>query len=131
MLELRGHRKVFYLEQDRATSGVRQIAAAKTPGYAELAARQVHRKHFPETTLPSFSVLFITTHPNRRDAAAKAIAKMKGADLWLFISQTDLKPETFLFSPITYNCNGEVGPLVRSQAAPPAPPNRAQVDCKT
>ncbi|NLX96722.1 MAG: hypothetical protein GXY83_11145, partial [Rhodopirellula sp.] len=62
----------------------------------------------------AFSVLFITTHPHRRDAAAKAISKMKGADLWLFISQTDLKPEAFLFEPITYNCKGEAGPLVRA-----------------
>lgn len=126
MLALRGHRKVFYIEQDRNTSGVRQIASAKTPGYAELAARQGHRKHFPETTLPAFSVLFITTHPHRRDAAAKAISKMKGADLWLFISQTDLKPEAFLFEPITYNCKGEAGPLVNPPVDGIVPPTSDQ-----
>ena len=56
MLSVGPHRKAFYLEQDRNTSGVRQIAASKTPGYAALAERQLHRQHFPETTLDTFSV---------------------------------------------------------------------------
>ena len=44
LLSLCGHRKVFYLEQDLATSSPRQIAARKMPGYRELARRQGHRK---------------------------------------------------------------------------------------
>ncbi len=54
LLTTRGHSKVFYLEQDRATSGVHQIAASKTAGYAELASAQLHRRHFPQTTLDEF-----------------------------------------------------------------------------
>ena len=40
--------KVFYLEQDRATSGALQIASSKTAGYAAMAEKQLHRRHFPE-----------------------------------------------------------------------------------
>ena len=42
--------------------GARPAAAgrrAKTPGYAALAERQLHRRHFPDTTLESFTVLCV------------------------------------------------------------------------
>jgi hypothetical protein len=53
-----GHSKVFYLEQDRATSGVRQVANGKTPGYAAMAERRLQTRHF-EASVPGFSVLVV------------------------------------------------------------------------
>jgi hypothetical protein len=113
LLSVRGHKKVFYVERDLGTSSPKQVAARKTKGYAELAARQHHRKHFPQTTLDRFSVLFVTTTKYRRDATAKAIAKRPRPDLWLFVDQRDVTPETFLFEPITWNHLGQAGPLVK------------------
>ena len=34
-------------------------------------------------------------------------------DLWLFASEKEIAPESFLFDSITYNHLGEAGPLVR------------------
>ena len=65
LVEYQGQRKVYYLEQDRATSSPRQIAARKSKGYAKLANLKGHRKHFPETTLDNFRVLFFTTNDYR------------------------------------------------------------------
>ena len=113
MLSVAGHRKVFYVEQDRGTSGVRHIAASKTPGYAAMAERHHHRRHFPETTFDTFTVLVVAPSPRRRDALRHAIANMPGADLWRFVSATELKPETFIDTPIVYPCDGEPRPLVR------------------
>lgn len=114
LLSAQGHRKVYYLEQDRATSGVRQIAASKTLGYAAMAEQLLHKRHFPEATVPTFSVLMITTDPRRRDALRKEIGKKPGAALWKFAAQTDLRPETFLSEPVFYSCDAvEPTPLVR------------------
>ena len=57
--------KVFYLEQDRATSGAQQIANSKTAGYAAMAERLLHRRHFPAATLDDFSVLMVAPSPKR------------------------------------------------------------------
>ena len=54
---------------------MQQIAAAKTPGYAELQQTKGHRKHFPETSYDDFGVLMVTTSPGRRNQLAKAIDK--------------------------------------------------------
>jgi len=123
------HRKVLYLEQDRATAGVRQFVARKTPGYAALAKRGGHRRHFPQATVDSFSVLAVTLTPRRRDALKKALRGKSGADLWKFASQTDLTPEAFLHDPVFYPCEGDPVPLVRrsdppdSQEPPPGSPS--------
>jgi hypothetical protein len=117
MLAVGEHRKVFYLEQDRNTSGVRQVAASKTPGYAALAERQLHRRHFPSTTLDTFSVLAIVPTPQRRDALRKALREKNGASLWRLAAATDLSPEGFLFAPVFYPVDGEATPLVRLTAA--------------
>ena len=113
VLEVRGHAKVFYLEQDRNTSGVAQIAASKTAGYAALAERQLHRKHFPQTTLDAFSVLMIAPSERRRDALKKAIREKPDAALWRFAAVSDLTPETFLFAPVFHPCEGEPLPLIK------------------
>lgn len=115
ILESMGHRKVFYLEQDRGTSSPAQIAARKTKGYAELARQQGHRRHFPETTLPTFSVLFITTTRYRRDLAAKLIATQPGAELWRFVDGHDLSVEAVLHQPILIDTTMTAKPLVNQR----------------
>lgn len=110
-----GQQMVFYLEQDRNTSGVRSIAASKTKGYAEQEARNGHRRHFPDTTLDRFRVLMVTTHHGRRKALQKAIKNKPGSDLWLFACQHELTSEHFPFGNVFYDCNDESGPLIRKK----------------
>ena len=106
--------KVYYLEQDRATSGVQQIANGKTAGYAAMAQGKHHRRHFPQATLDQFSVLMITPTEKRREALRQAIRAKPGADLWRFAAAGDLKPDRLLFEPIYYTCDGdEAKPLLR------------------
>lgn len=52
LLSSRGFRKTFYLEQDRGTSGVRQIAVSKTT-YLGVAACGKPKRHFRETNVDS------------------------------------------------------------------------------
>ncbi len=118
LLGLGDLRKVFYLEQDRATTGIRQVAARKTPGYAELARRSWHTRHFPQTTIDSFTVLLITPTPRRRDGLRKALREKPGAKLWKVASQTDVTPEAFLFEPIFYPCEGDPTALVKPSSIP-------------
>lgn len=113
LLDCRGYKRVIYLEQDRGTSSVNQIAAAKTPGYMELHRRAHHRKHFPETSYDDFTVLMITTNPGRRNQLAKAIQGKEGDQLWLFVAQDELTPETLLYEPIYRNVKGEAVALLR------------------
>jgi hypothetical protein len=117
LLASRGHAKVFYLEQDRNTSGALQIAASKTAGYAAMAERQLHRKHFPQTTLDTFSVLMVAPTTRRRDALKKAIREKPGSALWRFVAAPDLTAENFLFAPIFHPCDGEPLPLIKPVAA--------------
>lgn len=115
LLSVGAHKKVFYLEQDRATSDPKQVAARKVKGYAELYRRQLHRNHFPHTTLEKFTVLLVTVDAFQRDQIAKEVAKQTDFEpgLWLFVDLHDLQPETFLHQPITYNCQGEAAPLLQ------------------
>ena len=113
LVSMRGHAKVFYLEQDRNTSGVSQIAASKTAGYALMAERQLHRKHFPQTTLEAFTVLMVAPSVRRRDALKKAFREKPGAALWRFAAMSDLTPENFLFAPVYYPSEGEPLPLIK------------------
>jgi hypothetical protein len=115
MLTVKGHSKVFYLEQDRNTSGVRQIAASKTQGYAVMAQFQMHRKHFPGATLDAFTVLMIAPTHRRRDALRKAIHGKPGSELWRFAAVPDVTPDQFLHSPIFYPCVGDPTPLIKPQ----------------
>jgi hypothetical protein len=119
LLAIGEYSKVFYLEQDRSTTGVRQSAARKTAGYAELAKRGLHRRHFPEATLPTFTVLTVAPSPGQRDALRKAVRDKPGADLWKFAAQSDLTPELFLNEPVFFPCEGGPTPLVKLQPAAP------------
>lgn len=118
ILSLRGHRKVFYLEQDRGTSGIHQIAASKTPGYAQMLLQQTHRQHFPTTTLPTFTVLMVVPDPRRREALRKVVRPQPGAGEWRFVADSELTAESFLKAPIFYPCEGEPKPLIKTEAAP-------------
>lgn len=113
LLATRGHSKVFYLEQDRATTGVHQIAASKTQGYSVLAEVNGHRRHFPETTIDTFTVLMVAPNARRRDALRKTIGEKRGASLWRFASQEDMQPEKLLYAPIWYPCDGEPASLIK------------------
>lgn len=120
LLAVGEHRKVFYLEQDRATTGVRQVAARKTPGYAELFKRNGQIRHFPQATVPGFTVLLIAPTARRRDGLRKAIKDKPGADLWKFAAQPDLTPEAFLHEPVFFPCEGDPVPLTKTSAATPS-----------
>lgn len=102
-----GHKKAFYLEQDRATSGVTQIAASKTPGYAMMAEVQAHRRHFPATTLSSFTVLMVAPNAKRRDSLRRAVQGKAGAQLWRFVAAEDLQADLLLYEPVTYPADGD------------------------
>lgn len=114
LLEMAGHRKVYYIEVDRGTSSPNQIAARKTKGYAALAEIQHHRAHFPSTTLPVFSILFVTTNPSRAREVARAIRKRPRPDLWLFLNRQNLTADNFFFHPVTYDSELIAAPLARS-----------------
>jgi hypothetical protein len=109
--------KIHYLELDRGTSGIQQIAHSKTLGFAELAKRKLHRRHFPMTNTDSFFVLSVSPSARRRDLLRKAIADKPGAELWKFAAWPEITPETVLFGPIWCRCEGESQPLVRTPAA--------------
>ena len=114
LLLYKGGSKVFYLEQDRATSGVQQIANSKTAGYAAMADESLHRRHFPDATVDQFSILMVAPGPKRRDALRRAIQGKPGASLWRFAASQDLAPGRLLFEPIYYTCDGdEPKPLLR------------------
>lgn len=108
--------KVFYLEQDRSTSGVSQVAARKCKGYAALAERGLHAKHFPQTNVQTFTVLCIAPNARRREALRKAFVGKVGSQLWRFAAGEELKRETFLHEPIWYAVSGEPMPLVKPEA---------------
>ena len=115
LLSTLGHSKIFYLEQDRATSGVHQIASGKTPGYAALAERNMQTRHF-QATVAGFTVLMISPTDRRRDALRKAIKDKQGASLWRFATASDVTPEKVLHMPIWYSCGKEEpDPLVKPQ----------------
>lgn len=113
LLSSQGFNKVFYLEQDRGTSSPKQVAARKTKGFAELAKRELHRSHFPDTNVPAFSVLVVTTSDYRCQAIGKELTKLPRPDLWLMVNEKQLTPQSLLHGDVTINFQGEAGPLVQ------------------
>ncbi len=114
LLDVGGQRRPYYVEIDRGTTGVRRVAASKTPGYAELARRGTHRRHFPTATCDDFSVLLITVSDNHRDRLRCEVAKKTDArpDLWLFASRDEFTADAALFGDVFYDHTGSVGPLL-------------------
>lgn len=123
LLSLRGHRKVYYVERDLGTSSPKQIAARKTKGYAALAAQQLHRRHFPQTTIETFGVLCVTTNEYRCKQIAQQLSKRPRPDLWLTISAEELTADSFLSQPITWNHKLERAPLVKLPASRASSPD--------
>jgi hypothetical protein len=117
LLEVASHSKIYYGEIDRGTSGIQQIAHSKTPGYAALAESKLHRRHF-ETTTDSFFVLHISATAGRRDAILRTISDKPGAALWKFAALSDLTPETLLYEPVWYRCDGQIQSLIRPVPSP-------------
>jgi len=114
LLSFKGTSKVYYLEQDRATSGAQQIANGKTVGYATMAEHRLHRRHFPQATLDDFAVLMVAPNPKRRDSLRHAMREKPGASLWRFTCTSDFVPEQLLNDAILYTCNSdEPKPLFR------------------
>jgi hypothetical protein len=112
VLHVRGFRKVFFLEQDRATTGVKQVADGKSRGYAALAERQLHRQMFPEANVEGFTVLCITPDRKRRDALRLAMNNRPGSNLWRFAAAEDLADDPF-HRPIFYPCLGEPSSIIK------------------
>lgn len=107
------HSKSYYLELDRATSGIQQIAASKTPGYAAMLAGRQYLRHF-STTAETFTVLHLSPTPGRRDLLRNAVATKEAAALHWFASSTDWTPEKALTEPIFYRTDSdEPRPLIR------------------
>lgn len=116
LLDVAGHRGVFYVEQDRDRDNYshRRVAAMKTPGYSELYAQGFHRRHFPTTTLNRFTVLLIAPHPDRRDALRRAFRGKDGSQFLRFSATTDLSSTSFFHGPVWFLAeDGEPGPLVK------------------
>ena len=113
LMQKGGHRKVFYLEQDRDTTReAKRVAASKSAGYAALAAKQLHRRHFPATTLDRFTVLMIAPTPKRRDALRQAMSTQPAASVWKFAAWSDLTKENLLTGSVFYPCVGEPASLI-------------------
>ena len=87
----------MYVELDRDTYFHDRVAARKTPGYKKLLASRFHRKHFPDTTLDHFYVLFFAPTEKRsrqlRDAFAKKNADDPALKIYRFGSFETLTPE--------------------------------------
>lgn len=108
--------KAYYVEVDRATSGVQQIAAHKTRGYAAMLERDLRSRHFPQANVPGFGVLSVSPTAGRRRKLAEAVAGQPGASLWRFAAMDELTPDTSLFEPVWYDCKGEAMPLIKRGA---------------
>lgn len=116
LLGYHGFKKVYYVEVDRETSGVQQIAASKTPGVVGMAEQGLHVRHFADTNVENFTMLLITHKETRRDALQRAIAAKPGGRHWKFIAWSDVKPETLLYEPILRDHEGKAVPLLKKVA---------------
>lgn len=114
LLEIAGHRKVYYVEVDRGTSGAKRVASSKMPGFNELFLTARHKQHFPSATVDDFCVLLVTVDVNHRNRIKREVAKRTDLrpELWMFASRDEFTPEQMLFGDIYIDHTGEVGPLV-------------------
>ncbi len=105
-LQVGDHSKAFYLEIDRASSGISQICGSKAPGFAGLLSSGLHQKHF-QTSADSFTVLHLSPTEGRRDLLRKAMAKKDAAYIHRFAVFADWTPEKALTAPIFYGCDSD------------------------
>ena len=118
VLESQGHQAVMYIEFDRDTFFHDRVAARKTPGYQQLLKARYHRKHFPETTLDFFYVLFIAPTDTRarqlRNAFTRKNANDPALKIYRFGSFESLTPENLLTTPQFRCCHhDDLVPLVK------------------
>jgi hypothetical protein len=111
-LRLGATAKAYYVELERGTTAPRQAAAKKSPGYAGLFARRLHRRHFPDA-LDEFAVLVLAPHAAWRDELRREFAKRPAAHLYKFAALPEVTPESLLFSPVWHPCAGDPQPLVK------------------
>ncbi|KAA1258578.1 hypothetical protein LF1_11000 [Rubripirellula obstinata] len=121
-IETLGHRAAFYVELDRDTYFHDRVAARKTPGYQRFFANKGHRKHFPDTTLDYFFVLFVAPTEKRarqlRDAFAKKNKGDAALEAYRFGSFETLTAENLLTAPLFRCCHhDDLVPLVKAKAA--------------
>lgn len=117
LLEYKDTSAVFYLEQDRDRNQWQgRIASKKNPGYEQMYKERRHRKHFPQTTLPYFFVLFITPSAKRRDQLGSAFAHQnKDKDhgkVIRFAALPDLQSavtsgQSLFFDPLFYRADND------------------------
>lgn len=138
LVRYRGFLKGVYVEIDRMTSGINQIANSKTPGFAGLAEANGHVRHFPgvaprtpaapdaagrrdKKRMP-FTVLHVSPTPARRDQVRKAVSGKPWSELWKFAAWNELTPATLLYESVLRDVDGEAIPLVRRLPQEEAPP---------
>lgn len=112
LLQCNGQKKVFYVEVDRGTDSIRRIARKKSPGYAAMEKQARHFKHFPNTNLESFSVLFVTTSEYRRDELMRRLANKESPHLWKAAWRGELTAENFIFDAVWRNAQQECSALI-------------------
>ncbi len=123
VLEFKGIRAVFYVEQDRDSFFHDRVAARKSPGYRKLWEQKGHRQHFPESNIDFFFVLFVAPGKKRRDQLCRAFAK-KNADhevqkAYRFVAFDQITPNNFLFETILTRCqDDELVSLVKRATSP-------------
>ncbi len=98
-----GKKKVFYTEADRGTLSLKSIIKSKPTGYDRAFELQQHVKHFPDTDVAKFSILFVTTTEYRRDELAKSAETFDPHGLWRFAWKNDVTAESFFDAPIWLN----------------------------
>ena len=116
-------RAVFYVEVDRDREWQGKVASKKNPGYQYLHEQQLHRRHFPDTTLPYFFVLFIAPTPKRRDQLREAFSYQnkdnEHGKLFRFAAFPELQQAVesggnLFFDPLFYRADSdEAVPLVK------------------
>ena len=112
LLRYQNQAMVYYLEQDRATSSPRQVAARKHRGYSELLRQKGHEKHFPETTVPYFRILFVTTSETRAKKTQQEMKTRSGKEAWMMLNEKVLDENNFFTGSVALDHKGELGPLL-------------------
>jgi hypothetical protein len=112
LVEMNGHRKAFYVEIDRGTDSIRRIVRKKPIGYSEFEKQSGHFKHFPNTTLDSFSVLFLTTTEHRRDELLRRMEGREGTKLWRAACRSEINSEKLFVDAVWRNSDLEPVSLI-------------------
>ena len=120
LIRYQDEQMVYYLEQDRATSSPKQVAARKHRGYAELLKQNGHKKHFPDATVPYFRVLFVTPNETRAKKTQQEMKSRIGKELWLMMNEKALDETNFFTGDVAINHDGETGPLLMLPNSEPA-----------